>query len=414
MELAGWPCTLDTPCCSAGWCRGAPPPSRTAWLQPRRPAAAFGGRRRRAGGRVTAEAGSNGVNGFHRQQPAPAIIDHLQQDIAGPAEQPGVWTKFVAETLLPTKQGKFRLRGYRHTVRCCFDHPCRRRMQPVSRVCAAWAGACRQQPRPARAAATARPSHPAAPVHRFRCLYRTCRAACTSPTCPALPSAQQAGGWRAHLHRAVCHHRRPARGPGRRAGAGTRRLLHIRGAPQALLGGDHAAPYGRHIQQRSARCIGRSSRATCRPVILPRRRAAACRPVILPRRRTATSAGSCRRRCTLPLACPPPLPPALPDPPRPRAAAAAGAGLAQVRLPGAAGAGHGLHPGPPARHGGVPAAGGARHRAGQQDRGLRAAGEGPGHGGRQPRAGPARRLPRVQRGAQLGAAGVGWWWCWWW
>lgn len=28
-----------------------------------------------------------------------------------------VWTKFVAETLLPTKQGKFRLRGYRHTVR---------------------------------------------------------------------------------------------------------------------------------------------------------------------------------------------------------------------------------------------------------------------------------------------------------
>lgn len=27
-----------------------------------------------------------------------------------------VWTKFVAETLLPTKQGKFRLRGYRHTV----------------------------------------------------------------------------------------------------------------------------------------------------------------------------------------------------------------------------------------------------------------------------------------------------------
>lgn len=65
---------------------------------------------------MTAEAGSNGVNGFHRQQPAPAIIDHLQQDIAGPAEQPGVWTKFVAETLLPTKQGKFRLRGYRHTV----------------------------------------------------------------------------------------------------------------------------------------------------------------------------------------------------------------------------------------------------------------------------------------------------------
>lgn len=28
-----------------------------------------------------------------------------------------VWTKFVAETVLPTAQGKFKLRGYRHTVR---------------------------------------------------------------------------------------------------------------------------------------------------------------------------------------------------------------------------------------------------------------------------------------------------------
>eukprot|EP00889_Picochlorum_renovo_P001119 jgi/Picre1/28149/NNA_003555.t1 len=27
-----------------------------------------------------------------------------------------IWTEFVAETLLPTQQGKFRLRGYRHTV----------------------------------------------------------------------------------------------------------------------------------------------------------------------------------------------------------------------------------------------------------------------------------------------------------
>lgn len=35
----------------------------------------------------------------------------------GGGEPPRVWTKFVAETLLPTKQGKFRLRGYRHTVR---------------------------------------------------------------------------------------------------------------------------------------------------------------------------------------------------------------------------------------------------------------------------------------------------------
>ena len=35
---------------------------------------------------------------------------------AAAAAKPLVWTKFVAETLLPTKQGKFRLRGYRHTV----------------------------------------------------------------------------------------------------------------------------------------------------------------------------------------------------------------------------------------------------------------------------------------------------------
>lgn len=35
---------------------------------------------------------------------------------AAAAEPPRNWTKFVAETLLPTQQGKFRLRGYRHTV----------------------------------------------------------------------------------------------------------------------------------------------------------------------------------------------------------------------------------------------------------------------------------------------------------
>jgi hypothetical protein len=43
-------------------------------------------------------------------------------------------TVFVAETLLPTRQGKFRLRGYRHKVRgylsplcamsCCITVPC--------------------------------------------------------------------------------------------------------------------------------------------------------------------------------------------------------------------------------------------------------------------------------------------------
>lgn len=41
----------------------------------------------------------------------------MKEEIAPKSEAPLVWTKFVAETLLPTGQGKFRLRGYRHTVR---------------------------------------------------------------------------------------------------------------------------------------------------------------------------------------------------------------------------------------------------------------------------------------------------------
>ena len=54
------------------------------------------------------------------------------QDGAAPQEQPFDCTEFVAETLLPTLTGKYRLRGYRHTVMslysiitfsCCI--PCR-------------------------------------------------------------------------------------------------------------------------------------------------------------------------------------------------------------------------------------------------------------------------------------------------
>ena len=41
----------------------------------------------------------------------------MSEEIAPKSEAPLIWTKFVAETLLPTGQGKFRLRGYRHTVR---------------------------------------------------------------------------------------------------------------------------------------------------------------------------------------------------------------------------------------------------------------------------------------------------------
>lgn len=38
------------------------------------------------------------------------------QDRSGAQEQPFDCTEFVAETLLPTLSGKYRLRGYRHTV----------------------------------------------------------------------------------------------------------------------------------------------------------------------------------------------------------------------------------------------------------------------------------------------------------
>ncbi|KAL4429188.1 hypothetical protein ABPG77_010167 [Micractinium sp. CCAP 211/92] len=87
-------------------------------------------RQQQAGGVVrrwvaAAATGSNGsssrVNGVRQQA---ASVDVLEQQQQGQqqeqqqpaAQQPRVWTKFVAETLLPTKLGKFRLRGYRHTV----------------------------------------------------------------------------------------------------------------------------------------------------------------------------------------------------------------------------------------------------------------------------------------------------------
>jgi hypothetical protein len=83
---------------------------------------------------VQLEASSKGVNGVARQQEQQeaSCIDLQQQQQAPPgsqqdADRPGVWTKFVAETLLPTKQGKFRLRGYRHTVSvCCLRSTCSR------------------------------------------------------------------------------------------------------------------------------------------------------------------------------------------------------------------------------------------------------------------------------------------------
>lgn len=51
------------------------------------------------------------------QQPEAAAAAAAAAALGGAAApHPQVWTKFVAETLLPTKLGKFRLRGYRHTV----------------------------------------------------------------------------------------------------------------------------------------------------------------------------------------------------------------------------------------------------------------------------------------------------------
>ncbi|KAL6771179.1 hypothetical protein ACKKBF_B34255 [Auxenochlorella protothecoides x Auxenochlorella symbiontica] len=51
-------------------------------------------------------------------------IPVLQDEEVGPQTQ--VWTTFVAETLLPTKRGKFKLRGYRHTTDGgqTFTEPC--------------------------------------------------------------------------------------------------------------------------------------------------------------------------------------------------------------------------------------------------------------------------------------------------
>eukprot|EP00887_Chlorella_sp_A99_P001171 scaffold14.g1171.t1 len=52
---------------------------------------------------------SNGSNGSRPYSPA---VQLGEEDVSNPS----IRTKFVAETLLPTKQGKFRLRGYRHTT----------------------------------------------------------------------------------------------------------------------------------------------------------------------------------------------------------------------------------------------------------------------------------------------------------
>ncbi len=61
--------------------------------------------------------GSNSGNGS--STPCGAAAGTVEQGLTADEEKqrPKFYTKFVAETLLPTQYGKFRLRGYRHTVR---------------------------------------------------------------------------------------------------------------------------------------------------------------------------------------------------------------------------------------------------------------------------------------------------------
>ena len=189
----------------AAWCL---PPSSIAVQRRGRRAA---GRRAAPAPAALAPSSGSGQNGLpsgarpmaEQQQ---AKLDTLERasgaaadggGSGGSAEPPLVWTKFVAETLLPTKQGKFRLRGYRHTVR-------------------GWAAGWAEW----------LPSG-------LRVLRRAARPPPASDACRRVPGAcctpAVAERWRADLHRAVRHHRGAARGAGGCARAGARRLLHERG-----------------------------------------------------------------------------------------------------------------------------------------------------------------------------------------
>jgi hypothetical protein len=58
------------------------------------------------------------------------------------AEDLSVKTRYIAETLLPTRHGKFRLRGYKHSVRLRQPRdPCSRPHQGWERVFALFAAA---------------------------------------------------------------------------------------------------------------------------------------------------------------------------------------------------------------------------------------------------------------------------------
>jgi hypothetical protein len=99
---------VDCPASCSG--RLLPQPFSLIW-QPQRPRHILRGANALINPQYSAHGGASGNGSGNGTQ-------HVVSDeINSKSEVPLIWTKFVAETLLPTGQGKFRLRGYRHTVR---------------------------------------------------------------------------------------------------------------------------------------------------------------------------------------------------------------------------------------------------------------------------------------------------------
>lgn len=197
---------------------------RAAWCVPPRAALAAQRQRRRAAGRAVrrssaqpllASASSNGVPSAAAQGTIEPAADGQQQQQADEL----VWTKFVAETLLPTRHGKFRLRGYRHTVR----------LPPAALVCAAVQRGWRHASAPLAVTAAA-----FAASRRHPPLHARPSGAAASTHAARLSTPWTAGGRRADLHRALGDHFGEAGGHGGCARAGARRLLHQRGAPRCV------------------------------------------------------------------------------------------------------------------------------------------------------------------------------------
>jgi hypothetical protein len=57
-------------------------------------------------------------------QEVPSQPSSVSEDVHFGIQEELVKTRFIAETLLPTRHGKFRLRGYKHSVRQEWPEPC--------------------------------------------------------------------------------------------------------------------------------------------------------------------------------------------------------------------------------------------------------------------------------------------------